>query len=102
LNPVSAAASAAEILNGFVLAKTPEFVLTQGFMQLEDGRRRIAASSGCISRSISFIDRNKKAPGRSGLWAQFDITISPIADPQSKVKQNVNRLRLFPAMTRGA
>ena len=52
-----------------------------------------------IALTSPFIDRNKKAPGRSGLWAQFDITISPIADPQSKVKQNMNRLRLFPAMT---
>jgi len=52
LNPVSAAASAAEILNGFVLAKIPEFVLTQGFMQLQDENRRITAGTGCINRSI--------------------------------------------------
>jgi len=32
-------------------------------------------------------DRNKKAPGQSGLRAQSDITISPILDPQSTVKQ---------------
>ena len=65
LNPASAAASAPEILNGFVLAKTPEFVLTQGFMQLEDGRRRIAASSGCISRSIHRSKQKSARPIRA-------------------------------------
>ena len=40
---------------------------------------------------------NKKAPDRSGLRAQFDITILPVHDLEGNVKQIMNRQ--FPAVT---